>query len=77
MHQNGHMPYVMKLFNNNNNNNRISIAPYGRNFRGANWVRCSPPVVSALNASVSGASVTNLNKPPRALAASTIAWVRS
>jgi len=26
------------LYNNNNNNDRISVAPYGRNFRGASAV---------------------------------------
>ena len=34
-------------------------------------------VESFISLTVFGASITNLNEPPRALAASTIAWVRS
>ena len=34
-------------------------------------------VESFISLTVFGVSVTNLNEPPRALAASTIAWVRS
>jgi len=37
---------------------------------------CFPGQLSHISLTVFGASVTNLNEPPRALAASTIAWVR-
>ena len=35
------------------------------------------PLSSVISLTVFGASVTNLNEPPRALATSTIMWVRS
>jgi len=47
------------------------------------WFVCVSPFICVslsswlISLSVFGASITNLNEPPRALAASTIAWVRS